>query len=701
MTESAPAETNDATESTSTEAETETQTEPIKPDWDNLPDVDTNVAYVDRSIGHVDGACVVSTEYNSRNMILGARYEILAYARYYVKTEFTYAENGPLTELYVEVTGSARYRFVFEYDEEGNLISSRFIENGREKDLPVTLEYHANGLVKKVGNDEFMQEFDALGRLVVEDIDETRATVHYTYSGDNRKPDAVKVSSTRSGGNIELTPYYNDDRMVEGVKEDYPDSKYYIDYTFTYTPAQRVAGVEAKAINYEEELYWTVILENGYDDRLNVTSVKNLRTAPDGSVIRKEDSEFEYDEKNRNIYTKFTSYNSDLSINYIDESSYKYDSENRVIWCEDKSYDGEELEYISVETYEYYANGVTKTERDATEYFKEDMREKHDSLTEYHENGQTAKRTDYTYDAEGNITNYYCTEYDDQGRTLRNAYIHPFDPEFGTSMHEEFFDENRRVIKTVETYYSGEGIVIYKDENLRFYDDDGKVTKTESSSYDSDGVLSSKTVVLLDADGKVISENTDYYDESGASNGKNIREYTYYDSGARKESSDISYYANGAKRRSEVWTYDERGNGISCKVHEYAEDGRLIEHSETEVEYDADGNRTKHAYARFLGDGQLLYRETWEFEYSFYDDGSKKSEISTMYDTDNVIRQSEEREYNASGDTVRETRKEFYEDGTLSSLDVYEYDPETGSGKRSYVKYHEDGSVDYEEKEEW
>lgn len=700
VTESVSIETNEVTESVTKEPETETEGEPITPDWDNLPEVDTEIAYVDRSVGYVDGTCVISTEYNSRNMILGARYEILAYARYYVKTEFTYSKDGPLTELYVEVTGEARYRYVFEYDEAGNLISSKYIENGRERDLPVTLEYHANGLVKKVGNDEFMQEFDALGRLILEDIDETRATVQYGYSGNERKPDSVKVLFSR-GGAVELTPHYNEDGKVDGVKEDYPDSKYYIDYTFSYTPENRVEKTEAKAINYENELYWTVFLENGYDERLNVTYVKNVRYAADNSVLRKEDSEFEYDERNNLTRDRFTSYNSDLSINYIDDISYKYDDENKLIWRESKNYEGDVLESVATYTYEYYSNGLLKTERDVTEYFRENMRGKRENITEYHENGKTAKNISYSYDVDGNILSYYCTEYDDQGRTVRNAYTRSIDSEYGANMFEEFYDENRRVIKNVDTNYNMDGSVRSKEETTRFYNDDGNVVKTESSTYDGNGAMRSKMTVLLDTNGKIISQNTDYYNENGTSNGKEIFEYTYYDNGVRKNSSYTFYYASGAVRRSEVTDFDEKGNDIFRKVHEYTEDGRLTETTDSISEYDADGNRTKFVYARFLGDGRLLYKETYTYEYEFYDDGRKKSEISTLYDTDNVISQIEEREYSISGDTIRETRKEFYPDGTLSSLYTYERDPETGKAMSSYVEYNEDGSVSYEEKEEW
>ncbi len=688
----APTDTSKPDGTTSTPDDTTSAPEvTVKPNWNELPKVDPNVAYTDNSIGYVDGECVTHTNYNSRNMILGARYEIFAHERYYIMTKFTYAENGPLTELYVEVTGEPRLRYVFEYDESGDLKASKFFYLGKEKDSEAFIEYHSNGLVKKVGNEDFVQEFDKLGRLVYESMDEARAYTKFTYSGDSRRPSKVEVVSRYEAYNQELTPVYSADGQVSEIESFYLQSKQRTHYKLEYAANGRISKIDAVATDAEGNVAWRTVLENTYDERSNPTGIVSVTYNADGSVNRKQVYGFVYDDRD-NIIEENYEYYVGLALSSSSQEKREYDQNNRCIKEVNFQYDEKGIEAHYEDLYEYYGDtNVLKKETSTIFYIEPAGKPRHLTVHEYYENGRTTmKRISYSYDTEGNITDYHLTENNAEGVTVKQAYVHIHqDGEmfWGGTLYEEEFDANGKTIKITETSYDAEGKINNTEVQTRNYSAEGKLQSTETIRRYSDGTISMKDTHVFDENEKEISSVSEYFKDDGSLDYKNTYEYTYYENGNRKSSTYTNYYGSGAVRRIGISEYDEAGNCIKNNGVEYDEDGRISGKSESSYRYDAEGREIARTMIYYDANGNV--KERYESENVFVN-GRQVKDITTKYDGSGKIIYIEESRYSEDGEWLG-SKTDYYYNGVLSSSEEYE-ENDTFS-RQTLTSYYSSGKV--------
>ena len=234
-------------------------------------------------------------------------------------------------------------------------------------------------------------------------------------------------------------------------------------------------------------------------------------------------------------------------------------------------------------------------------------------------------------DADGNVyeTEKDRTETDEEGNTIHTNVICDAD---GNVMQQttdicsadgnEYIsvkkDGDGNVIETIVDYTSENEDGSFSELHMR-RDEEGNLSSYELSKYDEDGNLISATngYQSRDIDGNV----TQYMYETGA-NGETVYSYectwdedhhvvsekeTVYHEDGSHTSTDIEYDADGNKTGSTVHVYDQ--NGMAIRTESRDADDELTEVTTSSTERDENGN-TIFVSTTSDGDGNVIRRST-------------------------------------------------------------------------------------------
>ena len=262
---------------------------------------------------------------------------------------------------------------------------------------------------------------------------------------------------------------------------------------------------------------------------------------------------------------------------------------------------------------------------------------------EYDEDGNKTGSTEYTEssdgtesiyvykDADGNVyeTEKDRTETDEEGNTIHTNVICDADgnvmqrtTDICSADGNEYIsvktDGDGNVIETIVEYTLENEDGSFSELHMR-RDEEGNLSSYELSKYDEDGNLISATngYQSRDIDGNV----TQYMYETGA-NGETVYSYectwdedhhvvsekeTVYHEDGSHTSTDIEYDADGNKTGSTVHVYDQ--NGMAIRTESRDADDELTEVTTSSTERDENGN-TIFVSTTSDGDGNVIRRST-------------------------------------------------------------------------------------------
>lgn len=227
----------------------------------------------------------------------------------------------------------------------------------------------------------------------------------------------------------------------------------------------------------------------------------------------------------------------------------------------------------------------------------------------YNEDGSVDQRTEYEYDAAGNLIKEL--QYDKNTGSVDAIRKYEYDQDGNETKYLYYnIDGTVHASRTYETEYDGNGVLTKRsctDNDGRTvcweYDGSGKLTR--SIQYDSDGNISD--ILEYDANGneaKRVSYNAD-----GSMDGR--YEYTYNANGNMIQ--EIGYGRDGVLYVRMEYEYDKYGR--VTKFVSYDGDGNVETQEEHTYTYDANGNLTQE----FHGNQSLSYRwDRAEYTYDQY-----------------------------------------------------------------------------------
>lgn len=198
-----------------------------------------------------------------------------------------------------------------------------------------------------------------------------------------------------------------------------------------------------------------------------------------------------------------------------------YDSEGNISWQHKFSYNLEVMDYnpVSVTAYDEHGTEIGRIElkydkrrfRDIDSYYIIDTGTGEIGLIKYSYPDAYTKKAEWYRDPEGKeLDYYYITEYDENGRLIRDEWYDADDVlyEYGVAV----YDENGNVVRKnwYECDINGEEYTLFS-YTVKEYDTDGRLVKEEE--YYSDGQLRGYYISEYDTDGRMIKYSS--YDKNG------------------------------------------------------------------------------------------------------------------------------------------------------------------------------------------
>lgn len=306
----------------------------------------------------------------------------------------------------------------------------------------------------------------------------------------------------------------------------------------------------------------------------------------------------------------------------------------------------------------------------------------------YGADGEIRNVSEYTYDENGNKTEYAYVYYMMNGDAYSSHETWSYD-ENGNEIEYIEYDDMENVIKRTERTYDENGNQITSVEYE--YDKNGSIIKQTETEYDADG----NTINIKRQEGgypgvrKSTSEIKITYDENGRET-----KYEEYNEERRVEKKIIrDYDENG--RQTKYVRYDAAGNTIEKWECTYDDNGNEMKYVHydgavtidywREAEYDERGNETR--FARYSGDGSLEYMRK-----TTYDENERKIKSIYDYNGDDSISYMWEMTYDGPDKkSGKEVSVSYNDDGSISHMWETEYDAD--GNKRKVISTRYDGET--------
>ena len=295
------------------------------------------------------------------------------------------------------------------------------------------------------------------------------------------------------------------------------------------------------------------------------------------------------------------------------------------------------------------------------------------------QDGYVTKRS-IRYDADGNITESNEVTKNANGTVVYESATTTNEDGSETTVNIEYDEDGNKTGSTEYTRSSDgtEGVSVYKDA-------DGNVYETEKDRTETDEEGNTiHTNVICDADGNVMQQTTDICSADGNEyisvkkdgDGNVIETIVEYTS----ENEDGSFSELHMRR-------DEEGNLSSYELSKYDEDGNLISATNGYQSRDIDGNVTQYMYETGAnGETVYSYECTWD------EDHHVVSEKETVYHEDGS-HTSTDIEYDADGNKTGSTVHVYDQNGMAIRTEIRDADDELTEVTTSSTERDENGNT--------
>ena len=362
----------------------------------------------------------------------------------------------------------------------------------------------------------------------------------------------------------------------------------------------------------------------------------------------------------------------DSSGNVISEKNVQYDKSGNII--SEASIKRDDKGNISSEERVKYENGkpsgytVINYERD------EEGRVTTSNSVELDKNHTKvgSRKTEFTYDEEGNVASSTYTHYDRSGKKTSST----------TDKYETYTNANgsggTRSASRSSEYYDDDGNFTGMSKVEYGYDEAGNQISEETTYYDSNTKEVGGTIVTYDADHSVTARKTVSFDRDDADNIREKRVVDTIDPNSGMATHGTTEYFDevGNKTGSDEFTVEtnELGYPVTETRVKFNESGVKV--SESNTEYDSEGRNTYNKIVNFDEAGNQT--GSTEFKQVFREDGQLDSQTVIEYDADgNVVTTSTVKcEYDKNGKVLSENFVTTNKDGVEidSATNSYRYD---------------------------
>ena len=459
---------------------------------------------------------------------------------------------------------------VFEYDENGNILSYRYVNYDSAGEISSSTEYQYDGngnrIEYKVIKDNRIYphetwKYDEKGNQIE----------HICYGMDGNIAERTESEYDENGNQVRYEKYEKDGESAYKLLQNYDEHGNLLLYTEYWNGSlKHKIEREFDENNKERKAVY-------YDSDGNITEVTECEYAEDGSSVKRIDYDadgvidykmtYEYDENGNLIKYVECRCNDDGSIDRTTER--KYDGIGSVIYyCYKKS-------GIVISTTETEFTYDEKQNRIKYDYARYEGGEKTNSIVwkkEYDEDGREAAFS--LYDSEEGISYQSRIEYDENGLMIN--YTDYDENGVMLAKTEKKYNQSGNVIR--ENDYDADGNLILYYENE--YDDFGSIIRQER--YES-GILKNekRTSYVYHYIGNIYAEAADYIDD----NLQQRKIFTRFLNGQEK----VRYYRN-------------EGNN---------KEGKIVEETITDIlNHGHSGGAVTYTFLDMTGDGieELIIR---------------------------------------------------------------------------------------------